>query len=241
VSYDSEVLADSPWGYWKTNETSGSTLVDSSGNSRPLAIFGSPSLAQVGPTGANDAVQWNNVATQYAQSTGFTTNAGAFTHEAWVFLTANPGVKTNINGRAVGYGDSGAQDGELYINTDGTVGLYVYNGAGQTLTTTGALPLNAWHHIIGSVGAAGTRIRTDKGAVSNLQASNSGVTTGYTGANQLIFVRGGGSGYTGTGAIKIARNAYYTSQLTNTRTDAHHDAAGGIVGPPLSGAWGWVA
>ena len=220
-AYYSAVAADSPWGFWKTDETSGTSLVDSSGNSRPLATFNSPTLAQTGPDGSYaDAISWTTAASQYAQSTGFTTNAGAFTHEAWVYYSANPATRTSILGRALAYGDSGAADGALYINTDGTVGFYCYNGAGQTITTAGALSQNTWHHIVGSVGAAGTKIRIDKSTV----ASNAGVTTGYTGANQLIFLRGAQLNYNGLGAMKIARPAYYTSQLSDARTDAHYDA-----------------
>lgn len=36
--YDAEVLADTPWGYWKFDEASGTTIADASGNGRNLSI-----------------------------------------------------------------------------------------------------------------------------------------------------------------------------------------------------------
>ena len=46
--YDAVVLADSPAGYWKMDETSGSTVVDYSGNDRHGTYFNSPTLAADG-------------------------------------------------------------------------------------------------------------------------------------------------------------------------------------------------
>lgn len=40
-----EILADAPIGYWKCNDTSGTTLEDSSGNNFDLTIVGTPTLA----------------------------------------------------------------------------------------------------------------------------------------------------------------------------------------------------
>jgi hypothetical protein len=60
AAYATAVLADSPWGFWKCDESSGTTLADSSGNSRPMTISGSgQTLAQTGPDGsAADAIDW---------------------------------------------------------------------------------------------------------------------------------------------------------------------------------------
>jgi hypothetical protein len=222
VTYDSEVAADSPWGYWKTTEASGN-LADSSGNSRTMTVTGSPTYAQSGPVGASDAVSWTNVASQHAETTA-TSNAGAFTHEAWVYLTANPAANVAIQTRATAYNTVGAADGELYIQTDGKVAFHIYIGSSLTIVASAALALNTWHHVIASVGAAGTKLRIDKSTVATNAA-----TSAYTGAGQIIFIRGGGSGYTGTAAVKLARHAYYTAQLSDARTDAHYDAmlAGG--------------
>ncbi|MEY2930156.1 MAG: Concanavalin A-like lectin/glucanase superfamily, partial [Pseudomonadota bacterium] len=40
MTYASEVAADTPWGYWKFDDASGSTATDSSGNSRHLTLSG---------------------------------------------------------------------------------------------------------------------------------------------------------------------------------------------------------
>ena len=46
MSYSAEVLADSPLGYWRLGETSGTTLSDSSGNTRHGAYYGAPYLGR---------------------------------------------------------------------------------------------------------------------------------------------------------------------------------------------------
>lgn len=218
MTYDTEVAADSPWGYWKQEEASGN-LVDSSGNSRTMTVTGTPTYAQAGPVGGVNAILWGNVASQRGETTA-TSAAGVFTHEIWVYLTGNPAARTTIIGRATAYGTTGAADGELYIEPDGKVGFHVFSGSHQTVTSASALTLSAWHHVTASVGAAGMRVRVDKSTV----ASNAGVTSGYTGSAQKIFIRGGGSGYNGTGVVTLARGSTYTTQLSTTRLDAHYDA-----------------
>ena len=49
VLYDTEILADSPVGYWKLNETSGTTAYDSSGNGNNGTLHGGITLNQPGP------------------------------------------------------------------------------------------------------------------------------------------------------------------------------------------------
>jgi hypothetical protein len=220
MTYDSEVAADSPWGYWKTDEASGN-LADSSGNSRTMTVTGSPTYAQTGPNGSTaDAVAWTNAASQHAETTA-TTTAGTITLEAWVYLTANPTNTLGIVARSVGpLYTSGASDGELTIDSTGKAGFMCYNGTNRFITAASALSLNTWHHLVGSVGAAGMKLRVDKSTV----ASNAGVTTAYTGASQKLFMRGGGSRCASISPVTIAKGAYYTTQLSDARTDAHYDA-----------------
>lgn len=50
VTFDAAVLADSPAGYWKLDETAGATAVDSSGNGRDGSYVNSPTLSSTGVT-----------------------------------------------------------------------------------------------------------------------------------------------------------------------------------------------
>lgn len=224
MTYDSEVAADTPWGYWKQQDASGN-LADSSGNARTATVTGSPTYAQAGPVGGVNAILWGNVASQHAETVA-TTTAGAFTQEVWVYFTANPGARTTIVGRAVTYGGSDAADGEVYIEPDGKVGFHVFDTGHRTITSPAALALNTWHHVVASVGAAGMKIRVSKSTL----VTNVGIVSGFTGASQKIQIRGAGTGYNGTGVVRLTRSAYYTTQLSDVRTDAHYDAMSAAPG-----------
>ena len=243
ASYAATVIGDAPWGYWQQTETSGTTLADSSGNSRTITltgtgrkmtVSGSPTLNQAGP-GSLRSVAWP-ASTDYATSQSPLLTSDV-TVEAWVYLTANPLNNTPIVACAASAGN-GTHDKALYVRSDGKVAWYVYPTSPQTIVSTSALSLNAWHHIVGSVGPSGQKLRIDKVTV----ASNVAVTTSYA-ASQSVFIHNGGGGYTSGNAVTIAAPALYLTQLSDVRTDAHYDATtGGTTGtlagslPPLTGA-----
>lgn len=243
MSYDSEVLADSPWFYCKTDETSGTTLADASGNARPLSIIGgSPSLAQTGPNGAADAILWpdSSGGTEYYAKTAANFASSPATFEAWVYLTASPTHQTAIICQGSSYG-GGGNDKYMYIGTDDKVRFYIFNSGQLTVVASNALPHNQWIHCIASVGAAGTKIRTNK------VTDGSNANTGSTAANVPVFVHGGGADGTGGNAVNvtdsspvyIAKQAIYAAQLSDARTDAHYDAMfppGGTASLTLSGS-----
>jgi len=217
LTVSAEVLADAPWGFWEQAETSGTTLADSSGNARSMTISGSShTLNQTGPSAALVAIAWANAA-GYAV-TAVTVDTSDVTMEAWVYLTANPSAGTAITGHAIAF-DNGTRDKTLYVDTSGRACMHFYSGSSIVVTASAPLSLNAWHHVIGSVGAAGAKIRVDK-----ITVGTNAATTSAFGFNQLVFIRGGGSGFNGNGAMKIAMVARYTSQLSDARTDAHYDA-----------------
>jgi hypothetical protein len=219
VTYDAEVLADSPWGYWKCDETSGSTLADSSGNGHDMTITGSPTLDEVGPA-ATEAVLWPADAGIHAGTTDTNTTSDA-SLECWVYVDDLPtGGTASLTGDQQTFG-SVTEDKQLGVMTDGKVRWYVYDGSAQELTSTDALTLDAWHHIVASVGAAGMKIRVDKVA-----EASSGATTSYTGVGQEHFIRPSSArvGNADNGALTVTRVAFYETQLSDARVDAHYDA-----------------
>lgn len=229
TAYDDAVLADSPWGYWKCDETSGTTLADSSGNGRGMTITGAPSFNQTGPDGPS--IRWPTKS-DYAQVA--CPLGSVITFEAWVYLTAFPATNTAVMGNAAGYA-SGTGTANFFIDTTGRPCMYTYN-SGNLLTYGTALSLSAWHHLIGSVGPDGQKVRVD------------GIQTGYDtrtafgGAVAYMFLH---SGVHASGAViyldqsselTIAKPAIYPVQLSDARTDAHYYA---VAVRELSGIWGW--
>ncbi|MCX6117436.1 MAG: LamG domain-containing protein, partial [Proteobacteria bacterium] len=84
-SYQGVVLADSPIGYWRMGETSGTTVIDSSGNGMNGTYINSPTLSVAGHiTGDSNTAITLNGSTQYATvSHSSTAITGAMSAEAW--------------------------------------------------------------------------------------------------------------------------------------------------------------
>jgi hypothetical protein len=220
VSYSSEVLADAPWGFWEQAETSGTNLNDSTANNRDMTITGSGhALAQTGPATALKAIHWPADAGSYAKTADSHQTSPA-TLEGWLYLTATPSGRTPVLCCQATDG-SGSTDKNVTVESDGKLRFQTTSG---TLVTPSALSLNAWHHIVCSVGAAGMKIRVDKVTLE----SNPSFTTSYTGKPQWFQVHKGDATQGGSGAngaIRVAAPAFYTSQLSDARTDAHYDGA----------------
>jgi hypothetical protein len=223
-AYNKAVLADSPWGFWPGDETTGTTIADLSGNSRNLSITGSPTLGRAGP-GNTSGISWpSSSGTEHYGATSANFASSAATLAGWVYLTATPTAKTPIVACAQSYGVN-TMDKALYVDTDGKPKFMVFSGSAVTAVGSSALSLNAWHHVVASVGAAGVILRVDKATAGTASATSS-----YSG-NQLVFVHGGGSDppsslvFTDGSAAVTGPCAVWASQLTTVQSDAHYDAA----------------
>jgi len=229
AAYDASVITDSPWGFWKEDETSGTTLADSSGNSRPMSMpAGVPVFSQGDKWGGSSAIKWPDSAgaTDYYAKTAVAFNTSAATLEAIFYFSGNPTNQTGLLCCGSSYGGGGV-DKYLYLGTDGKPRFYIFN-AGQ-LTLVGSALSVGWHHIAASVGAGGTRLRVDKVNVDT--NANTGSTAS---GSAILFAHGGGADGTGGNAVNptnsseivISRLSAYTTQLTTTQSDAHATAAG---------------
>jgi len=215
TGYATAVLADAPWGFWQCTETSGTTFVDASGNGRNMTLSGSGwTLNQIGPASSMPSVVWPAGDGNSANTTA-TFNSATGTVEAWVYLTANPSVDLSI--AACQNNGGGSLTKFLKITSAGLV--FFGTTASVGATSASALALNTWHHIVGSVGAAGTKLRIDKVTVGTAAA-----TTSSTSALAAAIHRKLGGGTTTPGAVTIAAVAVWASQLSDAQTDAHYDA-----------------
>lgn len=232
MTYDSEVAADSPWGYWKLDEAAGD-FADSSGNGRTSAVSGTlPTYAQTGPSGAADAVDWPSSSASYSNCLGTAAMSGTagFTSEAWVYLTANPGAIAAVVCNGTSPTGTASTEIGLSIDTSGRPVMYLFNSAARFLTGS-ALSLNTWHHIVAVYSiATGMRLRVDKVADGTL--AQNPLTNAYS---RRIWIRGAGYN-NGGGAIRISHAAFYSNvALTDARIDAHYDAMAAGGGTAASG------
>lgn len=224
ASYWTAVLADSPWGAWKTNETSGTTLADSSGNARDLTITGTgtATLAQTGPDGTTaDAIAWPASALYADQGSLFNGSAFTFTFTCWVYV---PSGGISAITPLVGVNNGGSSTSAiLFFDAAGKINGRVAAASGSELITSASTLSTGWHHVVHSCGPDGQKLRVDKTTLAT--GTKTSTNTG-TGVSFRVHGHGTYANANGDGAATIARVAAFKSvQLTDAQTDAHYNAA----------------
>jgi sulfur relay (sulfurtransferase) complex TusBCD TusD component (DsrE family) len=160
--YESAVLGDSPAGYWRLGESSGTTAVDLSGNGHDGSFVGAPALGVPGAVAEdpNTAVAFNG-ASQYAQVpyTAALNPAAPFTVEAWAKVSGGAGsIRTVVGSRSFnpprGYMLGVASTGEWQF----AVGTGASGSSALIVTGPTSHP-NTWTHLAGTVETIGTDLR----------------------------------------------------------------------------------
>jgi hypothetical protein len=144
--YDAGVLASSPVAYYRVNETSGTTLSDSSGSGYNLTLGGSGTT--LGTTGSlngstDKAITFNG--SGYACYSGSASLTGTFTVEAWVNPATSAGSLGIVGSRKPSdfSFDVKYQAGKFH----GEIGNGVSWLAAAADTAASYTTLNAWYHI----------------------------------------------------------------------------------------------
>lgn len=220
---DAAIAADSPWGDWKNNETSGTTLADSSGNTRPMTIVGSPTLNQAGPHAWMPSVQWDTTAGECAATTA-TFGSGAMTIETWVYLPQAASLTSRVVLVVPATSFDAITFHGMVLGLEVGDFLVAQTNAGKV--TSAAITRDTWYHVVASNGAAGLKIRANKVTVASNPAfttqSSTAVTVYQRGS---INLTGTGSDYRNMVLLKMGRTTIYATQLSDARADAHFDAA----------------
>lgn len=227
MTYSSEVLADSPVVYWRQGDASGSTMADSSGNSRPASYVNSPTL---GATGAlygdsdtavtyNGTNQYGIVASAGAADTALKAISGAFSLECWVKLSS----LTSNRGLFDRYGGGGATESSyLFYLVSGKPTFIVRNAGNSdtTLQAASALSSGTWTHLVATYDGTNMRIYVNGSLVGSPQASTFSSHNRSTLLNIGRFVFSSGH-YAGD----LDEVAVYGSALSATRISDHYNAA----------------
>jgi len=222
MSYVSEVLADSPSGYWRMNESSGQPQ-DSSGNgNNTTASFGSNYLYSQTGALASDPSSTSIFGNQidFRAPDHATLDLGdVFTLECWAKRNA-VGAQQYLFSKGTGAYSIGFQaTNVVFLSRFGT-------SLEMESTTTVADSL--FHHIVVTKNGASAFIYIDSidrsGALSNNTYTNNGtvLTLGDDGPDG-----GGGVGVNGW----LDEMAVYPTALSQARVEAHYDAASLVIGP----------
>jgi signal peptidase I len=179
-AYNTEVLGDSPYLYWRLDDTTGTTINDSGTANRDGTL-----LAQTyafNQTGALTSETPNKAMSfTIASITANASNVApsTFSVEAWVKTTSNTG------GRILGFGNTNGQnpattmDRQLYMAPTGKV-YFGVGAAKTTVASNGAINNGAWHHVVGTytTGANGMKLYVD-GVFQNQTTATAASYTGY--------------------------------------------------------------
>lgn len=210
LTYEQEVLTDSPYFYYRFQETSGTAISDLSGNNRNATFSpgGGGLLNQSGPFVGSKSIYFNTSQVQ----TNFTTGSSApFSVECWVKMDTfvyNGGVRTFIahNYSSNNYPWVGSYwDGTIKCGSLGSA--YIGGPAVDTL----------WHHIVMTVAAPdSTKLYIDGVLVDS--------TLGGIGVTDFNGVWNIGSPNVGEFTGYISEVAIYTTELSAARVLAHYNA-----------------
>ncbi len=96
-TYDQEVIADTPLGFYNLEEVSGSSATDSSGNSRNATYASAPVLQKpslIATEASGKAAEFVDNSRLHVPDNAFPTGSGAL--EMWVNHAANEGVVSSL-------------------------------------------------------------------------------------------------------------------------------------------------
>lgn len=220
LPYDQVVLGDNPTGYWRFEETGGTTAYDSSPNGKDGTYTGGVTLGQAGGPMGGLAASFDG-SNDYVQLPGTWGGSGwsALTIEAWV-NTASP--ITGDFQTIVGVNESAFAHFQLH--TGGATGVYATGGSGSPWISPppSPYPTGVWRHIALVAESGDTRVYVD----GLRTGSPSGATfTQIVGSSNNAVMIGGGYGGPGRWFKgRLDEVAIYNAALSDQQVLAHYIA-----------------
>lgn len=227
-TYDSEVAADSPAGYWKCDDTSGTSVTDYSGNSRHLTLESGCTLNQtaVKPNSARaiDFVGSGNGFLDMSDASWQSPHAGAsglMTVECWFNSDTLAAINT-----LWWKGLSSNFEFSLAVTTAGALQFTVFTAAGGTAgdatSTTGLVSTGNVYHAVGTWDRAGNAIKAYLNGSEVASATTSADSADGTSSLCFGFRDSLNDRYFNGRADYLA---LYPTCLNSTRVAAHYAAA----------------
>ena len=219
--YAGTILADNPLAYYRLDDASGSTAVDSSSNGMNATYVGGVQLGQPGalPFDPDTAVTLDG-STGYVQ---LPTINNDFTHgfsaEVWVYPTA---VASNATFIDLGNSSNGDAIILYRSGTSNDLAFQVFQGgnSGKVVTASNAITLNQWQYFAVTMDANGNVTLYKNGVV---------IATGTTYTPRAGIVRAdnylgknGSSPNNPLYAGSLDEAAIYTKQLSAAQIQAHY-------------------
>lgn len=218
TGYAGAVLADLPLFYARLDETSGTTLADSSGNSRDATLVGTHFTRNTGLTsdGGKSLAVFGVDTYASVASASWMSLSSSFAYEVIVkpaTSLSNVGIMSRWqNGNSNG-------DGLIWFNTSGKIeGAWVIGGSTVRAAWATTPTANAVYHLVMSYTGAALILYVNGSAVATTPATGSAATLATD-----LRVGQYGPGTTSAGNHVVDEPAVYTS-LSATRVAAHYAA-----------------
>jgi uncharacterized membrane protein YkvA (DUF1232 family) len=210
------VLADSPTGYWRLNESAGTAVNDLTNHGLRGTPTSGVALSATGALADSDAAMsfdGTSGQIQISPNTQFSFTA-AFSAEAW--------IKTSGTGtwqRVVGVGPDSGGPWELLLNGNGVPALFMQTTAGSA--STSAYPLTVtddeWHHIVATWDGTTARLYVDGDAVGQTNIAGTLVS-----ATTMALTFGNAPDYPMWVSGVLDDVAVYPAALSAAQVQAHY-------------------
>lgn len=228
MAYPDEVLADSPWLYWRLNEPSGIAAVDSSGNGRYGTYNGGPTLSQAGLITEGTSVLFD-ASNDFLLSDSAIFNSSTATIEVWFYYDGTPapaGTLSLIAGCQQGDG-TGVGDKLVTIDENGNGAFYVFDGSPQLAIGSTVLDVGI-HHFVGVIDdPANTAYIYVDGVLDGTTGATGSFAT-YVSPNVIVGGDSSAKGSPPTGPDRKAGRrdefAIYTTALSPARILEHYQS-----------------
>lgn len=216
MAYRDEVLADSPRGYWRFGEASGTVANDETANNLDGSYVGSPTLGVTGAVVGDTAVTLSGSA-QYVSipDDNLLDPGDTLSVECWIKRASSDATLHFI----VDKGDNGYL---VYIDTDNKIKLGKKQVVGVIVSSTSTITDTNWHHIVVTKNGATSRVYIDGADVSSAGTNQTIAAT----ALPLNWGRYSGTSSLGTDwAGSLDEAAIYGSALSLARVQVHYNAS----------------
>jgi signal peptidase I len=227
TAYKNSILADSPFAYYRLNETSGTTITDSSGNARNARY--STNGVTLNVTGAltrntaDKAVTLNGTQGRIVSATA-TAGPQSLTTQIWFKTSSSTGGK--LIGFSTGASNSTVVDRVLYMTNAGKVTFGIDTATDKTIQSPLSYNDGKWHMAVATLSGLNAALYIDgKLIITGATTSAPTVASG--------FWVGGGGNFSGWAsqptssffAGSVDEIAIYTKALTAAQIAADFGAA----------------
>ncbi len=221
--YRTEVLGDSPYLFWRVNETSGVAMNDAGTGNKDGTLLGQTyALGQASALVSEPRDKALGLTIGVINANTNVTAPGTFSVEAWVRSTSNSGGRILGFGNGTGSNPSSVVDRQLYLAPTGKV-MFGIGSTKKTVASSGTVNNGAWHHVVGTYGSGTMRLYVDgvsQGSSTANTISMSGIWR--AGAEQMSGWAGNPTDQYFEGTLDEL--AVYTDVVTPAEVLSHYNA-----------------